>query len=295
MIIHSALSPEPDKLNLARLPKMDSPLTIRYGATQPAILNHFELFNRCKPYELQVKPFNFLLRLQATDEFKHFAPIAPYDKDVAKAHRKAFDRRTGERITKPMLKTVLEGLRQFHTNPEHKSDHGGRQDHGPTERRHVRVTGVEHIGKEADRWEDSLYSGESGEAVNYGSDPSGKAAFIQAIADASEEFGPVALAKASRVSRKEITRIVNGESEARPETRGRLVRAITRLSDDQRAHVARQATEVAAIHDLVTQSGASRTATQLEVDRRNLRAILNGKRAVPTAVSLRLRTIVDES
>jgi len=50
-------------------------------------------------------------------------------------------------------------LAQYHLHPEDKFLNGDFLDRGTTIRRHVRVTEIEYIGKESNKWEDHYYFG----------------------------------------------------------------------------------------------------------------------------------------
>jgi|SRR5262245_1436654 len=52
------------------------------------------------------------------------------------------------------LKTYREAIGQYHLSPESKFLNGDFTDRGRTERRHVQVTDVIHIGKEANKWKE---------------------------------------------------------------------------------------------------------------------------------------------
>jgi hypothetical protein len=80
-------------------------------------------------------------------------PTAPFDRDHEKAVALAFDRDTGESIPATALKTYAEALAQYHIQPESKSLNADYLDRGTTVRRHVRMTGTHHIGKESHDWE----------------------------------------------------------------------------------------------------------------------------------------------
>ena len=177
-IIEAALNGTPDNVPIDWHPGLQKPAAIRYTASSPQLLNWVVRWNSEKPYEEQIRPFGFLLSFMprkgiyspfdATplDETKRgrppkteeIAPIAPYEADPAKALSKAFDRLTGKPIRPEQLKTYAEVLAQYHLSCEDKFENGQFLDQGRTERRHVVVTGVEWIGKEANR------VGESGEA-----------------------------------------------------------------------------------------------------------------------------------
>lgn len=56
-----------------------------------------------------------------------------------------------EAVAVDELRTYAEALALFHLSPEDKFENGGPWDIGPTVRRHVRGTGVQLIGKEANK------------------------------------------------------------------------------------------------------------------------------------------------
>jgi hypothetical protein len=134
-------------------------------------------WNEGRPYEEQVRPFNFLLAFMPKTgvsapftetpidspsrgrppSAEILAPIAPYDSDPARALSKVFDRRTGKPVRPEQLKTYAEALAQYHLSPELKFENGDFRDRGRTERRHVVASGFVWIGKEANQ------VGESGE------------------------------------------------------------------------------------------------------------------------------------
>jgi hypothetical protein len=86
------------------------------------------------------------------------APIAPYDRDPARALTKVFDRVTGKAVRPDQLKSYAKTLEQYHLSSENKFENGNFRNRGRTERRHVLATGFAWIGKEANQ------VGESGEA-----------------------------------------------------------------------------------------------------------------------------------
>jgi hypothetical protein len=77
-------------------------------------------------------------------------------------------------VPKEQLKSYQETLAQYHLHPESKFHNGDYLDHGATRRRHIRAAAVEHIGKEANRWEEQLCLGLDLEAeTEYGLLPEG--------------------------------------------------------------------------------------------------------------------------
>jgi hypothetical protein len=177
-IVDAALLGHPDNVPLDWHPAFHKPAAIRYTATSPPLLNWVARWNSRKPYTEQIRPFGFLLsfmprtgvfapisetlldspRLGRPSKAKTLAPIAPFEKDPARALSKVFDRRTGDPIRSDQLKTYAEILVQYHLSPEHKFANAGHLDRGRTERRHVVATKFTWIGKEANQ------VGESGEA-----------------------------------------------------------------------------------------------------------------------------------
>jgi hypothetical protein len=114
-------------------------------------------------------------------KFYQMKPVAPFNKDKVKASRNAFDRETGQYVPPEMLQTYREVLAQYHLHPESKFLNGDFTDRGRTERRHVQVAAVVHIGKEADKWEEQFYTGFDEEAqIEYGAD-AGDGALSQAL------------------------------------------------------------------------------------------------------------------
>lgn len=177
-IIQAAIEGHPDQVPLDWHPALSRPAAMRYSASSPQLLNWVSPWNQGKPYEEQIRPFGFLLsfmprkgmfgppgatpidksgpgRPPKTDDL---APIAPYDREPARALSKVFDRVTGRRVRPERLKTYAEALVQYHLSPEHKFANGDHLDRGRTQRRHVVATDFLWIGKEANQ------VGESGEA-----------------------------------------------------------------------------------------------------------------------------------
>jgi hypothetical protein len=177
-IIQAALDDHPDQVLLDWHPALSRPAPIRYTASSPQLLNWVAPWNNGKPYEQQIRPFGFLLSFMARHgmfgpfsatllekagsgrqpKSEKLAPIAPYDRDPARALPKVFDRITGKSVRREQLKTYAEALAQFHLSSEDKFENGQFLDRGRTERRHVVATGFVWIGKEANQ------VGESGEA-----------------------------------------------------------------------------------------------------------------------------------
>jgi hypothetical protein len=75
-------------------------------------------------------------------------------------------------------------------------------DRGRTERRHVQVAAIVHIGKEANKWEEQFFTGFDEEAqIEYGSDAS-DGSFDVRIRVMCEELGEREAARRLDVSRR---------------------------------------------------------------------------------------------
>ena len=169
-IIVAALGGKPDRVCLDYHPALGKPAVSQYSATSPELLRWFKRYNASRSYRDQVKPFNFLLSLTAAStpgaetiitapkrgrpkKRSKLAPVAPFDRDHGKALALGFDRNTGEPVPPSALKSYAEALARYHLSPESKFLNGNFLDRGMTVRRHVRMTGTLHIGKESHDWE----------------------------------------------------------------------------------------------------------------------------------------------
>jgi hypothetical protein len=191
-IVRAELDGHADQVDLSYHEALGKPAASRYGATTPKLLRWFKTYNQNRAYRDQVKPFNFLLSFQSRSRLalsveeanvlvkrgrrpkpRKANPVATFNKDVVKASRDVFDRETGKPISSEDLKTYREALASYHLSPESKFLNGDHFDRGRTQRRHVRATGVIHIGKEADKWEEQYFTGPDENAViEYGADAS---------------------------------------------------------------------------------------------------------------------------
>ena len=124
-------------------------------------------FNEDKLPTDQVRPFGFMVAPTAKGEAlcnpmieaieaiergrpkkqKSYKPIAPFERDPAKAAAAAFDRETGEPVPLEALMSYSETLALYHLSPKHKFENGDRWDCGPTAPRNVVATGVMLIGR----------------------------------------------------------------------------------------------------------------------------------------------------
>jgi hypothetical protein len=249
-IIEAELAGRPNKVDLSGLPNMDEPAISHYSASTPDLHRWFGKFNEGKDWDNQVKPFNFLVAFQISptarakaiaegafdsDWLKHDkpSPVAPFDKDVKKAANKCFDRVTGKPVPKSLLATYREALADYHLHAEAKFLNGEPFDRGRTIRQPVRATGIELIGKEANRWEEQFYLGEDEDAqISYGLLPASDD-FHQRLGGFIKRFGLARVAEVAGVSRPPVTKLFKTKAAPTKRMRQRLEEALTVLEAEE--------------------------------------------------------------
>lgn len=120
---------------------------------------------------------------------------------------------TGSPVSVDQLKTYRQGLAQYHLHPESKFLGGDYLDRGLTERRHVQVSAIRHIGKEANRLDEQQALGVDDRAqVDYGASPAQREAEIAALWAEAETTSIAAVARRLGVSRQALwQRLRNGQ------------------------------------------------------------------------------------
>jgi transcriptional regulator with XRE-family HTH domain len=282
-------------------PKLAKPAASRYAATTPALLKWFEHYNRGRPYERKVRPFGFLLSLQA-ERMEQIAdgdrealawwrkyrrdpaPTAPFDRDPGEAAKRAFDRRRRQlSVPERWLITYADALKDYHLQPEPKFFGGEvRRAGGPLRRRHVKAGVTWHIGKEADRWEEQLYIGEDDGEIDYGLAPDARAKCVANIKEARKRFVVRRFTTAAQCSDKTIAAATSG---------------LNLVSDAKLVHLSdvaikllnrmeEQSTEEAALLEWAYEQwlvvGKSKFAQRLGVDQSNLSKVFLNKRRSPS-------------
>jgi hypothetical protein len=118
------------------------------------LLNRFNILNEGEEWRSQIKPFNFFhcgYQVKVNGK-KPVKPLFPFTKNPqSMVHEPFIDYETGTikrglEYFKPLSKTIL----QYVDHPESKYD----GDIGQLERKHIMVTDIVHIGKEANNIED---------------------------------------------------------------------------------------------------------------------------------------------
>ncbi len=103
-------------------------------------------------------------------------------------------------------------------------------DCGATERRHIETTIVQHIEKEATRWEEQAYLGLYPEAqTDYGTEPAVRAEGLDEVCRVAGTYGISALARVAGLSRQHVSNIIRMKARPSAATLSRLLRSIKML------------------------------------------------------------------
>lgn len=275
-IINAACEKRPP--DFSKLQNFNMPALSRYGATTPALEKWFKKYNENKPYCDRLRPFNFLSAMQATHEFKSLKPVAPYNKDTVKAVARCFDRVTGEKVSKNQLKTNLDALAQYHLHRETKFLNGDFLDRGKTQRRHIIVKSIQHIGKEANKLDEQIATGYDPDAqTEYGICPEQKDEMLQSVLQAITTYGAKNIAVASKLSERYVLKIHKGKIIPSEKAFSKLQTAIKILKNTSASEQAL----LQKIKEMMKGGNVSirSVATKLEMDAANLRKILSGLRS----------------
>jgi hypothetical protein len=160
-------------------------------------------------------------------------PVAPFNRDPREASANCFDRLTGEPVDAVELRSYADVLAQYHLSPEHKFLNGDYLDSGVTQRRRVAADTIEHIGKEADRWEEQYYLGLDLDAqIEYGSSSQDADAIWDLIRDACRKNGVRNVARAAGLSHTHVSRLCRGEFKSTPKLLALLSRALAVLASE---------------------------------------------------------------
>lgn len=232
-IVQAALEGHPQQVDFDGLPGFEKRAVSRYAATTPRLARWFKGYNTGRPYREQVRPFGFLdaflaksrgqLGTNATAELPR--AVAPFDRDPDVAVMQCFDRQTGQLVRPQSLKSYRQALAQYHLHPEAKFLGGDYADSGILERRHIRAVSVEHIGKEANRWEEQFHLGEDPRAqIVYGQSEREQKRIERQIRESIRQKGVRTVARESRLSVGLVSGILTGKNSISERSTKRLAR-----------------------------------------------------------------------
>jgi hypothetical protein len=286
-IVSAALADHPDEVRRDYHPAMARPALSRYSATSPDLLRWFKTYNRERNCRYQVKPFGFMLSMTPAWDARAVSldarpargrqrkavairPIAPFETDHRKAVGMAFDRETGAPISQEKLRTYADALERYHISPEAKFLNGDYAHHGTTERRHIRVSSILHIGKETHDWERQAIIGMNEDSqIAYGASSIGLPEKLRSFI---AEQGMAQTAKALKISQKRLVALVSGEQ---PPGLSKFVQAVARRLPEARSLCDRlqkgQSDEITRLREAVARDGLRATARRIGIDPSNLR------------------------
>ena len=290
-IINAAINGNPEALSLDYHPALKRPAVSRYSATTPRLLRWFSKYNANRPYAAQVKPFNFMLSLFADATVcgarnQHPRPVAPFDKDHDAAMLRAFDRERGVPVPISHLKAYRRLLSAYHLQPENKFRNGDYLARGRTERRHVIVSGIQHIGKEANRWEEQSFVGFDKEAQPYyGQAPEALVGRTARVRQAIRDYSLAAVSRESKISPKRIRAALTKGSNDSP-ILSEIDRILPLLETSRREMTAHLENARASLISQISELGLRGAARKLGTDPSNLRRKVLRMRAGNQAVAL---------
>lgn len=290
-IVQAAVGSTPERVRLDDLAGYRKPATSRYGATTPALVRWFDGFNGEKPYREQVRPFGFLYCFQARQPLdgRVLRPVAPYDRDGLTAADHCFDRSSGAPIDRRLLRTYAEALAQYQVHPEAKFLNGEAYDTGHTRRRHVRADGTDHIGKEADKWEEQYFLGLDPDAqIDYGLAPEVMLRLRQDVLAQCRARGVRNVARRAGLSVTTLINLLQGRSKGKLDTIERLRNACEALAADEQQR--REVLEH--IRERVREIGVRELARQAGIDPANLAHVIAEKRGLGRTMAGKLERVL---
>jgi hypothetical protein len=297
LIAKAAIDGHPDNVKFNCHPALKKAAATRYAATTPKSLRWFDKHNDGLSYARKLKPFGFVSAFSArvlidpplSNSIKsnskvklQIKPVAPFHKNPAVAAQNAFDRITGEPVPVECLKTYQQALAQYHLHPEDKFLNGDFLDRGTTIRRHVRVTEIEYIGKESNKWEDQYYFGfDADEEIHYGTKPTDAGSLLKAIRAIVDAQGLRTTALQFRVSRSKLSKLLENElagcTTAFLQRISRIVVTInSKLNQENRQNAALTKLANAEIRKI----GLAEFARRLGFNSSNLAKMVSGKRSL---------------
>lgn len=223
--------------------------------------------------------------------------VAAYDQDPAIAASRCFDRTTGKPVRQEALKTYLQALAQYHLHPEAKFANADYLDRGVTTRRHIVVDVVEHIGKEANRWEEQLYLGEDPEAqIEYGTSPEDLQRLLGSVLRKAQLFGQRQLATAAGLSLSEVSAVLTGQRKnPTHETLAKLYKGLQDLEAARRDQTEHETAVLTAVKKRCRRLTLRQFADNAAINASHLSEVLNGKRKLSKTMLAKLEKTLQDA
>ena len=166
--------------------------------------------------------------------------------------------------------TYCEALAQYHLSPESRFLNANYDESGVTRRRHIKISNIVHIGKEAHDWERQAAVGLMQECqFDYGISPDDVVAKVRELI---AEFGERPVAKAMQLSNAEMQKLLSSAANSktlrlRRQIAGCLNRARVLCSSLRNSQI----NELRRLQGLMEEMGLRETARKLCMDPSNLR------------------------
>lgn len=198
--------------------------------------------------------------------------MAPFDTDASKIAATAFDRESGQPVPANALQIYRDAVAQYHLHPESKFLGGNYCDRGTTRRRHIRASGIRHIGKEANELERQQMLGTDGEFdPDYGFADESFVLLRSELASLVSILGKSGAAEALRMPPGRLSALLRGTNNrdfAMAHTLASRVpiamQLCQKLSKERRQELQR-------LRESVQLNGLREAARQLSIDPSNLR------------------------
>lgn len=215
-------------------------------------------------------------------------PVAPYDRDPAKAAKCAFDRETNEAVPISRLATYADVFREYPRHAEAKFQNGGALDRGVAERCcvHIRARNIVLIGKESNEYDAVTAESETKVTASFGNIPDGLLG-QESLQEAIDHFGVSNLAGQAGVVRQTIWTARTGKAKPTRKTARKLQRAGRALQAERQIADAELAQAVRTLLDAGSISLRD-LARQMKTDASNLAKAIAGQRRFPIRLRIKL-------
>ena len=300
--------------NPAGAEEFNTPAACRYAVTSPNILKWLNGFNKpkgiAKALAAQIRPFGFILAFRLRKDDKRFITIeaddgtisiaenpprilSPFNKDLRAAARNCFDCNNDPsiKVNPARLETLRDALANYNLRPENKFLNARPLDRGLTQRRHIELTAIEYIGKEANLIDEQTYLGEMPDTqLAYGLGKTQRETMFNGVLDAVCKYGAIRFSTVTGYSRQHVQDVCRGRTKPTAQTLLELNKAITTVETVHSAEIMIEQTALTAVRDRM-ESGEITIkvlADSLECDPSNLAKVLTGKRAISLTITQKL-------
>ena len=152
------------------------------------------------------------------------------------------------------------------------------------------------LSKEANRWEEQLYLGETPEAqIEYGVSPEQKERIRGSTLTLCRPFGPAKLARQAGLSVSDVSDILQGNRNPRVDVWLKLMRAAQALEAQHYQADQKNKVLLEIIRDMCNQRSMRKVAKESGLDPANLSHVLNGKRKFTALMRAKLETLLVNS